>query len=325
MYQKFFLFINLVFFGGNCLANGNYRLLDQYSYDDFMYDSKTSTNDAPSANSDRSNTDSWKRPVGTTIIVVGSILGGLFALYSIGLTSDYGTLQGFAIGGLVIGSSVTGGIMLRNSGSPDETNEIVRKKPRHDPVSLTSEKNRLNKDVSVVAGLGFRTPFAMSDRGLTASSFLSESSLLSVYYSRLEGSEVGVSIRSATTELSGNAVGASYKIFLSNSFYIDSGIEYLRVKGSLVRDYAFVGDEPGIDEPLGSYQNYSAFAQVGNQWQWRYFTLGVGWLGVYLPLSVSKDFKDIPLGLESVGSRAFKKSASAVGGSFLKFYLGWSF
>lgn len=124
--------VSLELISTTCLAESNYRLLDAESSHSPVYDDNIQLVGHGRARGTGTPTGSWKKPLGITIIVVGSVVGGLFALYSLGTLpsecdenydadspelkecqkgSDEAML-GFFGGLALVGASIAGGVVL---------------------------------------------------------------------------------------------------------------------------------------------------------------------------------------------------------------------
>ena len=130
---------------------------------------------------------------------------------------------------------------------------------------------------------------------------------------------------SSGTVLKTNSVGIHAKKFMSNSFYINGGIDYTTMKYD--NDYIFTTSS--IKDAYGFEANMiSASFVIGNQWQWDTFTLGCDWVGMTLPIShnVTSEYADTSY---STAKRYNKEDQDTllVNGSpqLLRFYVGATF
>jgi len=117
--------------------------------------------------------------------------------------------------------------------------------------------------------------------GLRSGYFITPDSFVGVNYS--QGTLAFVS-----TVYESNLFELTYKRFFTNSFYMDAGIasEQLEVKYevvSAVNSFAKVQSE-------AFFQRSGLVLHLGNQWQWRRFTVGCDWLGHHLPLVKKETF-----------------------------------
>jgi hypothetical protein len=76
-------------------------------------------------------------------------------------------------------------------------------------------------------------------------------------------------------------LGAVYKEFVGNSFYLAGGGLYKTVEFGWEKDELFQ-----IGDSRGSFKGNSIMATfaIGNQWQWDGFTMGCDWVGIAAPL-----------------------------------------
>jgi hypothetical protein len=126
---------------------------------------------------------------------------------------------------------------------------------------------------------------------------------------------------------------ASFKYFLGNSFYLKSGIDYRRMN----YDYSSTG---GTLYTTNGYTNYTynfegdswaASLVIGNQWQWKTFTMGCDWFGVTAPFASNVSSENINIQTATtkdiVGDMRDKESRYLKDVAFqaLRFYVGASF
>lgn len=106
----------------------------------------------------------------------------------------------------------------------------------------------------------------------------------------------------------GSAVYAGLKHFASNSFYVAPAI-YSRSQ-QFVNSISFSGGYI-IDSSQGKINDVGASVKIGNQWQWKNFTLGCDWVGFSTSLAGSKS------------GDVLERHKSTI--SALNFYMGASF
>jgi hypothetical protein len=71
-------------------------------------------------------------------------------------------------------------------------------------------------------------------------------------------------------------VALQYKHYVGNSFYISGEVFYLNTRD----DEDWVRNLFTNKEEYASYSSMGAGIRIGNQWTWKYFTLGCDWIGV---------------------------------------------
>lgn len=129
---------------------------------------------------------------------------------------------------------------------------------------------------------------------------------------------------SSTYDTKINIVGLYLKNFSGNSFYYKFGIEAKRVS------YGYNYNDSTI---LPSFERkfegsaISGAIHIGNQWQWKSFTLGCDWVGIALPVSSSIS-SEVTDGSSYEQRRVKEEEERLVKGSAaqaLRFYLGASF
>jgi hypothetical protein len=105
----------------------------------------------------------------------------------------------------------------------------------------------------------------------------------------------------------GKVLETFYKKFTGNSFYIRSTLFYREMNIDEVDDTDYVFRDLGIG------------FSIGNQWQWKYFTLGCDWIGINTRLA-TLHYED------TKRSKAlFKTNGYSFTANVLNFYIGYSF
>ncbi len=129
--------------------------------------------------------------------------------------------------------------------------------------SATSTDGRNGKiiELTVQAGVDYR----MSPTQLSAMYFLNSDNLL--------GFKVG---SDRTIEERQTSVAVQYKHFLENSFYVSGEIFYLNTREDVNYFWESVFRKNG---DYADYKSLGAGIRIGNQWTWKYFTLGCDWIG----------------------------------------------
>ncbi len=117
-----------------------------------------------------------------------------------------------------------------------------------------------------------------------------------------------------------STLGLSYKKFVGETFYLAGGAMYKSVEYD---DWQIFSDD-------GSFKGYAILANfgLGNQWQWRGFTLGCDWIGLAVPLT-SKVTESNVDGLSEYDlddlERHQQRQLKDVQGYAVRLYLGASF
>lgn len=86
---------------------------------------------------------------------------------------------------------------------------------------------------------------------------------------------------SFSCDISGSLLAANYKKFVNNSFYFLSGVSYREVKFNFSENFSSFFDYTSDFEGKAIALDIS----IGNQWQWKNFTLGCDWIGGSLPIT----------------------------------------
>ena len=193
---------------------------------------------------------------------------------------------------------------------PNAQSRVKKKKGKR-----TSAKERKKKNLEVTTGFEYlNVPGVSGTVGLylkpnillEAGGFYGEFSLLNNGLSYMEGQ-------------------GDIKFFMMNSLYMRIGCGY----GQLVATHA-----PNL---LNSSDKWSegvalvhGFAAMGNQWQWRHFTMGIEWLNLGYSDQLNKVSNNIPVdtaGNPTITGDDAKSSLGAASGMTIggKLYLGFSF
>jgi hypothetical protein len=164
------------------------------------------------------------------------------------------------------------------------------------------------------AGLTF-TPVA----GVRGDYFLSPDTVVTASY--LTGSAGDI----ITYEYDKTALDVKLKRFLTNSFYADAGLGYERFAVSYD---VFLAGQKDFKKLHGVASNVGVEAHIGNQWQWKVFSLGCDWVGYFAALS--KSFKgphDTAVDQADQKDREGTAKANLNAGSAhaLRLYLGGAF
>ncbi|MDQ3231406.1 MAG: hypothetical protein M3Q07_06255 [Pseudobdellovibrionaceae bacterium] len=190
-----------------------------------------------------------------------------------------------------------------------------------------SEENRQMKRFGLWGGLGFRSVnYGLAIVSAEAAYFLAPDAFITVRASHMGG---GASSSSLTTDpdysyyfadarlhAEGQSQAISYQYFLGNSFFVKAGLENLNMAGRL-ETFGLMRTH------IGDLNQQNALLGIGNQWQWRSFTLGCEWIGAAAPLSYSYSSYDNAVTHRLVDQ--FIDSKDQVALNLLYFHLGAAF
>lgn len=172
--------------------------------------------------------------------------------------------------------------LVSNAATEDGVSTLKR------PSNGSSEENRDGKEIMLVAQpVGFG-PVAGTASGLAIGFFASANSifLIDATYGRSSGELINFSWNGDHTDFVGSSVGIHFKQFLANSFYMRVGLDQRHVEYSTSHSKS---SWFGITEAPYAYSftgdSTAGSLAIGNQWQFRGFTLGCDWFGVSTPLA----------------------------------------
>jgi hypothetical protein len=184
----------------------------------------------------------------------------------------------------------------------------------------SSAYNRIGQDYLITYETGMAVA-PVPSAGLTFGKYLSRNSvvqgnissgILPFFYSTLQ---------TQTTTV-------SYKGFAGNSFYYRAGAGFREIK---LLDWQKKGefyDVTGGPE-LGRSRSFVADLAIGNQWQWKYFTLGVDWIGFMPSLATVESRTDTSWITNSEDRRRVESDWSEISKvtttQLLRFNIGASF
>jgi hypothetical protein len=191
---------------------------------------------------------------------------------------------------------------------------LAQKQPRYGKRS-TSEQNREGKTVTVAAQLTGGKSYMGNGLGLNFGFFVDPDFLIQLEVSRNDGGIWWDEVRTSSVALYG-------KSFLSNSFYMQFGLDHTTVKAE--HNYIFTTSDNKVAYGFeGSVT--SAALMIGNQWQWSHFTLGCDWFGITVPLShsVKSEFADADMDSSSKDHQKEMLEDTSV--QFLRFNVGYTF
>lgn len=127
----------------------------------------------------------------------------------------------------------------------------------------TSEEERANKQYELTLQVG--ADYRMSPTQIAAMYFIDSRNLV--------GLKMGVDRQGEERQTN---IALQYKYYTSNSFYVAGEAFYLNTREDVNGFWGEVFD-------LHDYAEYSSLGagiRIGNQWTWKYFTLGCDWIGI---------------------------------------------
>ncbi len=93
--------------------------------------------------------------------------------------------------------------------------------------------------------------------------------------------------------LSGYSIGAQYKYFFGNSFFVRGGAEHRELFFTRKYSGSFFSSGTSTDRSTFNGSSTSANISIGNTWQWQHLTLGFDWLRYNAPISSRINREDI--------------------------------
>lgn len=142
-----------------------------------------------------------------------------------------------------------------------------------------SVDNRIGKKAFAAIELAGFTPNL--GFGLRGGYFISPDSIIGLSY--LNGS-----FDTKTQSYNKSLFEVTYKRFFTNSLYLDAGFGYQK----WTVDYKVTDNSNSATEnaSTATLTNFGLVLHVGNQWQWRAFTVGCDWAGYFQPLTSTEKF-----------------------------------
>lgn len=188
----------------------------------------------------------------------------------------------------------------------------------------SSEHNRLNKKFSVLLE---STAGNTAAGGLSIGYYLDRQSQVILVLQSQSASvtrDMLSSLFGKKDSISGQSIGAQYKHFFGNSFFVRGGAEYREIFFKRKYDGSFLSS--GTNGQQSSFDGATTLANVGigNTWQFQNLTLGFDWIRFNLPISSQVNNEAfIAKDKESMESekKYFLKSASVAS----NFHIGLSF
>lgn len=195
-------------------------------------------------------------------------------------------------------------------------------------IKANSTSNRMNKNYTVTGEILGVGPSGVYGQGIQFGFFLDESSLITIEINGGKNSidEGFLFTWGDSLHQEGYSVGAHYKRFVGNSFYLKGGGDYRTIKRKYTDEFWFSSDESTREF---SGESVAVALALGNQWQMENFTIGCDWFGLELPVAsrvynvrysanaTEYDRKD--------NREDMNRLVKGVGYTALRFYMGASF
>lgn len=144
----------------------------------------------------------------------------------------------------------------------------------------SSAHNRIGQDYVLTYETGFAVAPAPG-AGLTFGKYLNRNSLVQANISSGAFPFFFFTMFTSTATV-------NFKKFVGNSFYYraGAGVRDIKVQDWDINRSTFKGQE------IGRSQSLVGDLAIGNQWQWKYFTLGVDWIGIMPSLATLQSKTD---------------------------------
>lgn len=169
--------------------------------------------------------------------------------------------------------------------------------------SNESELNRENKNYQFVWDIG-GSFLSLPINGVGAYKFIEKNKLVGFHILQMKDGD-------DPSLYNGKAYLVNYKEFRGNSFYFEI-YGYYRDLHTI--DKVKIFNSVRTEEGNAKFEDIGFGINIGNAWQWKYFTLGVDWIGLSKRVATLK--------YKGESSDFFKNSADM---TFLHLYLGASF
>lgn len=205
--------------------------------------------------------------------------------------------------------------MVSHAAANDEDVQIVKKSKTL--TEDTSEANRLNKSYILAAQVAGFTVAPIPGFGAIAGYYFNRNSLIQIEYTTGTLPYLFFDFQADTAEI-------NYKHFFGNSFYAKGGLAYRKL---VLKNVRFLFSDETTGE-IGTVESLAAGLAIGNQWQWKEFTLGCDWIGYMAPFStIRKDYDNAGATGQDAKDLddAWQKLADVGSLQFLRLYLGFSF
>lgn len=192
---------------------------------------------------------------------------------------------------------------------------------------VNSFENRRDKNFSLTANL-IGVTHNLITTGISFGKYLNSNSLIVIELSSgfYDSNSYSLLDYSYSYHAKGQLVGLYWKNFAGNSFYTKLGVENNRVAYNYRSNISGFSSDVKYERSFEGTATSAAFT-LGNQWQWRNFTLGCDWAGVSIPLSssTSNDVHDGSTGQRERLENEKDHYVKNVSIRALNFYLGASF
>jgi hypothetical protein len=208
-----------------------------------------------------------------------------------------------------------------------QTESVVIYKKTVGVAEDSSEHNRMGKNHQVALQLFGANPNGVPGGGLTYGYFLDRSSMI---IAEVTGSDYKTNQDSSfggKYDVEGSTIGVHYKKFFGNSFYVKAGVDQRHVD----LKYSYTSSLSSNFNTAYGFKSDSTAASlvIGNQWQWKNFTLGCDWIGMTVPFIESTSGEFLSANADSIDVRGLKEDKRRLSengiGQGLRFYLGASF
>jgi hypothetical protein len=191
---------------------------------------------------------------------------------------------------------------------------IAQKQSRYSR-GAKSEQNREGKHFTVAAQLTGGRTYMGNGQGVSMGFFVDPDFLIQLEVGKNDGDLWWDEVKTTSVGLYG-------KSYLSNSFYMQFGLDHTTITAE--HEYLWTTADDKVAYGFeGSVT--SASLMIGNQWQWSHFTLGCDWFGILVPIShsVSSEYADSDMSDSSKNhQREYLQDTSY---QFLRFNVGYTF
>jgi hypothetical protein len=191
-----------------------------------------------------------------------------------------------------------------------------------DSERVTSQSSRAGKKFTAtyqIVGVGPSSTFA---NGVALGFFLEPDWIIMLEGTR--GREATVFDIFDDTDVESTSIGIHAKNFAGNSFYYRFGVDYRDL------EYQYTDNFLTTTRRTFDSQSWAVSLNIGNQWQFKNFTIGCDWVGVTLPLSKKYSNESVAttgnLATEQQENEDAKEDLTErTQINLLRFYLGASF
>lgn len=210
-----------------------------------------------------------------------------------------------------------------------EQNVTIVTRPHDVVFAQTSEFHRMNKSIQLLVQPAGVNPTGQAGSAVSAGYFISRNSMIQVDVTDSKNNEDWGSVFHSY-RISTSSVGAHYKQFFGNSFYVRGGVDFRKVDYNRSFNYTSGLGSSYDSSSVSKFQGESTALSlvIGNQWQWDNFTIGCDWIGITAPVasSVSESLTgDIDAYDRSRQKEDKEWLVTRTTGQGLRLYLGASF